>query len=252
MTFKNEQYKNAAKELDNPDLDGWEFVVESHGIKIYRFLRQPSGLYEYKVIGVANIKAETCAEVYMDIAYRKTWDSYVKELTYISKANPTVIYWEVDYPWPMSNRDYVFLREMDVCTDGDKKVWTILGRSAKANELSQRKVFHCLYFFLRCFITDKFYVNVTNLCFSSAKANELSQRQQVDEKKGVIRVRDYEQSMVIRENQNGTSQIFMHYYDDPRGMIPTMVVNWAAKTGVPGFLTTLEEACKIYDKTRNK
>jgi len=43
--------------------------------------------------------------------------------------------------------------------------------------------------------------------------------------------------------------VYMHYYDNPRGMIPAVVVNWAAKTGVPAFLSTLEEACKNYQNS---
>lgn len=38
----------------------------------------------------------------------------------------------------------------------------------------------------------------------------------------------------------------MHYYDDPRGMIPTMLVNWAAKTGISSFMSTLISACHNY------
>lgn len=40
---------------------------------------QETGLYEYKVFGVlATCTAELCADVYMDLAYRKHWDGYVK------------------------------------------------------------------------------------------------------------------------------------------------------------------------------
>ena len=40
---------------------------------------QETGLYEYKVFGVLNnCNAELCAEVYMDLTYRKNWDTYVK------------------------------------------------------------------------------------------------------------------------------------------------------------------------------
>ena len=40
---------------------------------------QNTGLYEYKVFGVlATCTPELCADVYMDLAYRKQWDSYVK------------------------------------------------------------------------------------------------------------------------------------------------------------------------------
>ena len=33
---------------------------------------------------------------------------FFSELAYISKGDAEVIYWEVAYPWPMSNRDVSF------------------------------------------------------------------------------------------------------------------------------------------------
>lgn len=40
---------------------------------------QETGLYEYKVFGVlTTCSPELCADVYMDLKYRKTWDGYVK------------------------------------------------------------------------------------------------------------------------------------------------------------------------------
>jgi len=40
---------------------------------------QETGLYEYKVFGVlTTCTPELCADVYMDLAYRKNWDGYVK------------------------------------------------------------------------------------------------------------------------------------------------------------------------------
>ena len=39
---------------------------------------QTSGLYEYKIYGVLDdVQPDICAQVYMDIEYRKQWDSYV-------------------------------------------------------------------------------------------------------------------------------------------------------------------------------
>ena len=43
--FTDEEFEKAAKEVIDPDLDGWEFFVESHGTKIYR---------KYKEVGRAN------------------------------------------------------------------------------------------------------------------------------------------------------------------------------------------------------
>lgn len=40
---------------------------------------QETGLYEYKVFGVlTTCTPELCADVYMDLTYRKHWDGYVK------------------------------------------------------------------------------------------------------------------------------------------------------------------------------
>lgn len=36
-----------------------------------------SGLYEYKVFGELDCKSDVCHKVYMDLEYRKIWDSYV-------------------------------------------------------------------------------------------------------------------------------------------------------------------------------
>ncbi|CAK8678920.1 phosphatidylcholine transfer protein-like [Clavelina lepadiformis] len=207
-SFKEQEFDIAVKEMECPDVSGWELFVETHGIKVFRYYRVQSKLYEYKVFGITNMDADKCALVYMDIAYRKTWDSYVKELTYLRKGDPEVIYWEVAYPWPMSNRDYVYLRQAKTMIKNEKNVYAILGRSAKPGELEERET--------------------------------------VDPKRGVIRVDDYLQSMVIADNGKGTSRIYMHYYDNPKGHIPAVVVNWAAKTGVASFLTTLEEACRSY------
>ena len=40
---------------------------------------QESGLYQYKIYGTLDdVLPDVCAEVYMDLDYRKVWDTYVK------------------------------------------------------------------------------------------------------------------------------------------------------------------------------
>ena len=34
--FSGEQFKKACNELDKPDVEGYDFFTESHGVKIYR------------------------------------------------------------------------------------------------------------------------------------------------------------------------------------------------------------------------
>ncbi|KAF0033270.1 hypothetical protein F2P81_015560 [Scophthalmus maximus] len=169
---------------------------------------QESGLYEYKVFGVlASCTAELCAEVYMDLTYRKHWDGYVKELYEKDFDGHSAIYWEVKYPFPLSNRDYVYIRERrDLDVDG-RKIWVILARSSPATPCA--------------------------------------------EKSGVLRVNDYKQSLALESDGAGGTKVFMNYFDNPGGMIPNWLVNWAAKSGVPGFLTDMQKACSNY-KTYNQ
>jgi len=42
-------------------------------------------LYEYKVIGQLDCDAELFIKVYMDLEYRKKWDSYVKGIHLVFK-----------------------------------------------------------------------------------------------------------------------------------------------------------------------
>jgi len=77
----------------------------------------------------------------------------------------------------------------------------------------------------------------------------LCQSRKVDtlpEKSKVIRVNDYKQFLIIQEDKDKRTRAFMHYYDNPGGSIPTWLINWAAKKGVPSFLSEMITACSKY------
>ncbi|XP_019745464.1 phosphatidylcholine transfer protein [Hippocampus comes] len=204
LRFTEEDFAVAWKELDEPQLDGgWQLFTETMGVHIYRLLEQKTGLYEYKVFGsLDDCKAELCADVYMDLAYRKHWDPYVKELTEKEIDGQRAIYWEVAYPFPLSNRDYVYVRERRVLDVGGRKIWVVLARSSPETPYP--------------------------------------------EKNGVLRVKDYKQTIVMEANGHAGTKVFINYFDNPGGMIPSWLVNWAAKSGVPAFLTDMKKACVNY------
>ena len=207
--FEELEFTQALEELENPDLLEYEFFVESMDIKIYRKYNQVSGLYEYKVFGPLDCSAETCQQVYMDLEYRKRWDSYVAELREVeTEMNNSVIYWNVNYPFPLSKRDYSYIRECKMFQKDRKRTWVVLARSCKTSK--------------------------------------------IPEKKKVVRVDDYKQFMILQEDGPNKTKSFMHYYDNPKGMIPTWLINWAAKTGVPAFLSTMRTACLNYDDYKTK
>ncbi|XP_043091383.1 phosphatidylcholine transfer protein isoform X1 [Puntigrus tetrazona] len=221
LLFSDDEIQRAWTELDEPQLDGgWELFTETMNVKIYRLYNKETGLYEYKVFGsLAGCAPDLCADVYMDLNYRRQWDSYVKggprssccrwsdsvrcaELHEKDYGEQKAIYWEVKYPLPLSNRDYVYVRERRDLDVGGRKICVVLAKSSSVS--------------------------------------------QCPEKKGVIRVRDYKQSLAMESDGSGGTKVFMNYFDNPGGMIPAWLVNWAAKTGVPGFLTDMTKACGNY------
>uniref|UniRef100_A0A3Q0RSU7 Phosphatidylcholine transfer protein n=1 Tax=Amphilophus citrinellus TaxID=61819 RepID=A0A3Q0RSU7_AMPCI len=186
----HEEFQSAWKELDEPQLEGgWELFVETTEVKIYRLYDKETGLYEYKVYGVlTTCTPELCADVYMDLNYRKDWDGYVKELYEKDFDGQSAIYWEVKYPFPLSNRDYVYVRERRDLDVNGRKIWVILARSSPEMPCA--------------------------------------------EKGGVLRVTDYNQSVALESDGAGGTKLFMNYFDNPGGNIPTWLVNWAAKVSV--------------------
>uniref|UniRef100_A0A3B1IPN6 Phosphatidylcholine transfer protein n=1 Tax=Astyanax mexicanus TaxID=7994 RepID=A0A3B1IPN6_ASTMX len=114
------------------------------------------------------------------------------------------IYWEVKYPFPLSNRDYVYVRERKDLEVNGRKIWVVLAKSLAVS--------------------------------------------QCPEKAGVIRVKDYKQSLALESDGANGTKVFMNYFDNPGGKIPPWLVNWAAKSGVPAFLTDMQKACNNYVK----
>eukprot|EP00112_Aurelia_sp_Birch-Aquarium-sp1_P009233 Seg204.7 transcript_id=Seg204.7/GoldUCD/mRNA.D3Y31 product="Phosphatidylcholine transfer protein" protein_id=Seg204.7/GoldUCD/D3Y31 len=202
--FSEVQFADALREFKAPDLSEFEFFNESMNVTIHRKYNPDSGLYEYKVLGTLDCPAEICKQVYLDLEYRKTWDSHVGELCEMEVDGMKVIYWNVNYPFPMSNRDYSYIRECREFNENDKRTWVVLAKSHKTESIPV--------------------------------------------KRKIIRVEDFHQFMVIQEDSDNKTKAFMQYYDDPKGMIPTWLINWAAKTGIPGFLKSMKNACESYEE----
>ncbi|XP_007462980.1 PREDICTED: phosphatidylcholine transfer protein-like [Lipotes vexillifer] len=205
--FSEGQFREACAELQQPALSraDWELLVETFGISIYRLLDQQTGVYEYKVFGfLEDCSPDLLADVYMDLDYRKQWDQYVKELYEKECNGEAVVYWQVKYPFPMSNRDYVYVRQQRELDHEGQKIHVILAQSTSVP--------------------------------------------QFPEKSGVIRVKEYKQSLAIQSDGKRGSKVFMYYFDNPGGQIPSWLINWAAKKGVPNFLKDMTKACQNYHK----
>ncbi|KAF9354983.1 hypothetical protein BGX34_010712 [Mortierella sp. NVP85] len=63
------------------------------------------------------------------------------------------------------------------------------------------------------------------------------------EKSGTVRVDEYRQDVVIQPTEDGKGcNIWFGYFDNPKGNIPSSIVNWAARVGVPSFLDSIKKA----------
>ncbi|XP_006940236.1 phosphatidylcholine transfer protein isoform X2 [Felis catus] len=204
--FSEEQFREACAEIQQraPAGANWELLVETLGFSIYGLLDQ-TGLYEYKVYGVLDdCPPALLADVYMDLDYRKQWDQYVKELYEKECNGETVVYWEVKYPFPMSNRDYIYIRQRQELDVEGRKIHVVLAQSTSVPQFAERP--------------------------------------------GVIRVNRYKQSLAIESDGKKGSKVFMYYFDNPGGQIPSWLINWVAKNGVPNFLKDMAKACQNYLK----
>ncbi|XP_058559137.1 phosphatidylcholine transfer protein isoform X2 [Neofelis nebulosa] len=204
--FSEEQFREACAEIQQraPAGANWELLVETLGFSIYGLLDQ-TGLYEYKVFGVLDdCPPALLADVYMDLDYRKQWDQYVKELYEKECNGETVVYWEVKYPFPMSNRDYIYIRQRQELDVEGRKIHVVLAQSTSVPQFAERP--------------------------------------------GVIRVNRYKQSLAIESDGKKGSKVFMYYFDNPGGQIPSWLINWVAKNGVPNFLKDMAKACQNYLK----
>nr|XP_060616920.1 phosphatidylcholine transfer protein [Anolis sagrei ordinatus] len=209
-SFANEQFLSIGRELTRSSEGAdpsWQLMAQSMGFNIYRHREEKSGLYEYKIYGtLENCPPDLCADVYMDLHYRIKWDEFLKELHEDTRDGRTVIHWEVKFPFPLTNRDYVFIHErQDMEVDG-QKLYVILAKSASSPKFP--------------------------------------------EKNGIVRVKNYRQSVAFQSDGKKGSKVFMSYFDDPGGKLPSWLVNWATKTGVPNFLRSMQKACLTYRKRK--
>ncbi|XP_008709063.2 phosphatidylcholine transfer protein-like isoform X1 [Ursus maritimus] len=71
---------------------------------------------------------------------------------------------------------------------------------------------------------------------------------QIPERSGVVRVNQYKQSLAIESDGKKGSRVFMYYFDNPGGLLPSWLINWATKGSVPLFLKDLANACQNYPR----
>nr|XP_040124936.1 phosphatidylcholine transfer protein isoform X4 [Ictidomys tridecemlineatus] len=139
-SFSDEEFWKACAELQQPAVAGkWELLLETSGISVYRLLEESTWLYKYKIFGVLkDCSPALLTEVFMDLGYRKQWDQYVNELYEKECDGETLVYWQVAYPFPMYNRDYVYIRQLRELDLEGRKIYVILAKSTSSSQFPER------------------------------------------------------------------------------------------------------------------
>jgi hypothetical protein len=135
-TFTDESFSQYAEEYVNCDLTPWEFFVQATNFTIYRRRFEPKpALFEYRVIGgYPDISAKVLSKVYLDLNFRQKWDKNM--LCYKELGSKEVLHFVMKYPWPLSNRDYVYQMKLKkVQTSPDRALLVIQGDSVQSYQV---------------------------------------------------------------------------------------------------------------------
>ncbi|XP_057367632.1 uncharacterized protein LOC130688653 [Daphnia carinata] len=99
------------------ELNGWKPFIERPNTLVWRKEHEIyKGLYAYKMYGrFETINAMDFLRVQLDTNFRKQWDASAIQLEIIEEnvnTNTDLVYWEMRWPRPFANRDYVFKRKL--------------------------------------------------------------------------------------------------------------------------------------------
>jgi len=222
-----------SKDLDDiaeralhPDLTNYTLdSVIKNRIKVYTRVRPSTGINEYIILGYLDkVTLREAYEVYMDLEYRKEWDDLKQQISLFNRKDKQSseslskndlkdfeIHWEIKLPWPFSNREYVF----------------------------ERNTYEHKYNDMMFLIADNSSLNNNNTKQEETNTNNINSR--------TIRITEYEQMTVFySDREDGRCNVYMEYYDDPKGNIPLVLKNWVVSRAAPNFIMNIEKACKEY------
>ncbi|CAI5739417.1 unnamed protein product [Peronospora destructor] len=97
---------------------GWanleEPIYAEKDVEIFRPSQEGSSLPVYYAKGWLPFSADTLFNALMDARYRKSWDDAVHQLHVVEHQHVSdVMYFALNLPWPLANRDYVYRRRVE-------------------------------------------------------------------------------------------------------------------------------------------
>ncbi|KAG6586557.1 Transmembrane protein [Phytophthora cinnamomi] len=88
-----------------------EPIYAEKDVEVFRPTQRESTLPMYYAKGWLPFAADTLFDALMDARYRKAWDSNVHQVHVVEHQHVSdVMYFALNLPWPLANRDYVYRR----------------------------------------------------------------------------------------------------------------------------------------------
>ncbi|CAH8495042.1 unnamed protein product [Schistosoma turkestanicum] len=250
--------------------ESWELVYDRKNMHVWRRPLMVSevnnGLnpsksntkYEYRVCGqFCDISASSFLEVQLNLDYRQKWDDKIVELHSITPNNNThikdfdIIRWVVRFPFPMVNREYIYVRrwwvqptessmsvEKSLTTPKDSPPESIIlsQTSIPKNNTSTRRY---AYVISRCSADFK------EKCIQSSEASSVKSSWENIRKRDLVQVYEYHSEMLIEShgdfNQNGLNY-YLIYFDDPCLPINGSPIKLFSVRAIEEFMTKLHKA----------
>jgi len=114
------------EDLQKERTEGWDLMIDKDQMRFYKRLQKATDLYEFLMfITIDGVNVDDCLQFMLDLDYRQEWDPFLS-VKYPLVEEDNIYYWEIKYPWPMWNRDYVFtFGYRDIIDDNGKKSYVV-------------------------------------------------------------------------------------------------------------------------------
>ncbi|KAF9365451.1 hypothetical protein BGX34_009976 [Mortierella sp. NVP85] len=231
--LSDQQFQECLAELQHPKVHDWELFLESHGFKIYRRTMPNTALYEYKALGhYPDVPSDLLADVFTDLEYRKTWD---KNMVGFKRLEHGVIHYTTKFPWPLSPREYFYELTVHEPKEGHFCVSSQTVGKTRAPDGTLQNLHSTNNYKSMVTLVPPMTSSSTGSGHKMFKLPPLNKS---------VRVEEYRQDVVMVPSEDGKGcYVWFGYFDDPKGHIPSSIVNWATKSGIPGFLKAIQDAC---------
>ena len=230
-------------ERKNAD-QSWESLNKHKEMQAYRRpYSKNKDYYEYLALGEMDLSPELMLATNLDVEYRNSWDSYSKALKKIKdlpEEATDLLYWRVCYPFPFTDRDYLYVRYSLKLTAQE-----VLEHLESETEKEEFKTL------IKNDLTKTYHIT------SSVPSLDHDPKDDPGAKSGIIRVKEFHSICVItsvngdEKAKNSKSLLYTYLFDNPGGNIPSTLINWVAKTAMPKTLDLTKKAGEKYNKWKS-